>query len=128
MYRSRRCTFPKPGKIVSSNVKAGVINQGVYLLIMPVLHTLPRILRVSDAGSGFTRPPQIRGLLRTGSGEVQTAQRSYNGARVVLVLFIFVIDREGRGGMGGVDLGVGLDGASLQQKVLMLFNEMKGVA
>jgi hypothetical protein len=55
------------------------------------------------AESGFKRPPQFRGLLRAGSGEVQTAQRSYKEARVVLVIFIFVIDREERGGIGGVD-------------------------
>jgi hypothetical protein len=31
---------------------------------------------------GFKRPPQIRVLLRAGSGGVQAVQRSYKGARV----------------------------------------------
>jgi hypothetical protein len=39
---------------------------------------------------GFKRPPQIRGLLRAGSGEVQAAQRSYKGERVEKELYIVV--------------------------------------
>ena len=39
---------------------------------------------------GFKRPPQIRGLLRAGSGEVQAAQRSYKGERVGKELYIVI--------------------------------------
>ena len=40
---------------------------------------------------GFKRPPQIRGLLRAGSREVQAAQRSYKGERVGKKLYIVIL-------------------------------------
>ncbi len=43
------------------------------------------------AESGFKRPPQIRGLLRAGSGVVQAAQRSYKGESVEQGICICVV-------------------------------------